>query len=80
MEQLLDRIIDGMDFETFIRAKSEEDAKSVMLQLLKNMGFKDVDLVFVEYQGSGARIRARAYIHRSGDKYGWLSLEEKEEN
>ena len=34
-------------------------------------------------QGPGVRVRVRAYIHRSGDTYGWLDpdkYQEEEEN
>lgn len=77
MDNILSRVIDGLDVETFIKAESEDDARSAIIELLKELGFNDVDVVFVEYQGAGARVRARAYIHRSGDQYGWLEREER---
>ena len=77
MNDLLAKVIDGLDFETFIKAKSEEDAKATMISLIKALGFNDVDVVFVEYNGMGARVRARAYIHRASDEYGWLDKEKK---
>ena len=73
MDHFLNRIIDGLDFETFIKAESEKDAEAAMLELLKTLGFKDADIVFVEHQGSGVRVRARTYIHRPGDQYGWFT-------
>lgn len=69
---LIERITDALDVETFLVCDNEEHGKKLALQLMKNLGFEDVDLVFIEHIGAGARIRARAYIHRSGDKYGWL--------
>lgn len=77
MGKILSRVIDGLDIETFIKAESEDDARGAATELLKSLGFNDVDVVFVEYQGAGARIRARAYIHRSGDQYGWLEPNRK---
>lgn len=68
----ISKIVDGMDFETFIRAQNESEAKSIMINIIEKFGFKDIDIVFVEWKGSGARVRARAYIHRAGDNYAWL--------
>jgi hypothetical protein len=42
------------------------------LEMLREMGFSDVDVVFAEFCGTGARIRLRAYIHRPGDRYSWI--------
>jgi len=64
--------MDALDVETFIVCDSEDEGKRIALQMMKNLGFDDVDLVFIEFIGPGARIRTRAYLHRSGDKYGWL--------
>ncbi|MFZ7102821.1 MAG: hypothetical protein ACOWWO_09190 [Peptococcaceae bacterium] len=75
MTKILERITDALDVETFLVCDSEEHGKKLALQMMKNLGFEDVDLVFIEFVGSGARIRARAYIHRPGDKYGWLFKE-----
>ncbi len=77
MHHLLGRIVDGLDFETFIRARHEAEAKSIMIEIIEKLGFKDVDIVFLEWKGSGARVRARAYIHRAGDDYAWLRNEEE---
>lgn len=75
MANILERVTDALDIETFLVCDSEEQGKNLALQMLRNLGFEDVDLVFIEFVGSGARIRARAYIHRPGDKYGWLFKE-----
>ncbi|MDN5324288.1 MAG: hypothetical protein PWQ67_2742 [Clostridia bacterium] len=72
MVNILKRVTDALDVETFLVCDSEEHGKRLALQMMKNLGFEDVDLVFIEFIGSGARIRARAYLHRPGDKYGWL--------
>lgn len=72
MSRILDRIMDGMDIETFMVCSSEEEGRRLILQLFREMGFKDVDIVFIQFQGPGVRVRARAYVHRPGDSYGWL--------
>jgi len=72
LAKLMEKVMDALDVETFLVCDSEEDGKKIALQMMKNLGFDDVDLVFIEFIGPGARIRARAYLHRSGDRYGWL--------
>ncbi|MFZ5946302.1 MAG: hypothetical protein ACOYVD_19605 [Bacillota bacterium] len=79
MGNILHRITDALDVETFLVCESEEQGKKLALQMMKNLGFEDVDLVFIEFIGSGARIRTRAYLHRPGDKYGWLFADGEEE-
>jgi len=73
----LDYILDSLDVETFIACKSEEEGKKLGLAMMENLGFKDVDVVFIEFLGSGARIRLRANIYKPGDSYGWLDLYQK---
>ncbi len=78
MSSLAEKVVDGLDIETFIICASADEAKQLVLDFLKQAGFKTVDVVFVQHQGPGARIRARAYSYKPGDKYGWLpSIEEK---
>jgi len=72
--EILDHVMDALDVETFLICDSEEEGRALALELIKEMGFKDFDIVNLDYQGVGARVRVRAYIHRSGDKYGWLQL------
>ena len=72
MVQPLDHVIDGIDIETLLACKDEPSGRGLALQLLTDLGFKDVDIVFAEHTGPGIRVRARAYIHRPGDRYGWL--------
>ncbi|MFZ7103509.1 MAG: hypothetical protein ACOWWO_12775 [Peptococcaceae bacterium] len=79
MAKVLENIMDALDVETFLVCESEEEGKKRALQMMKNLGFDDVDLVFIEYIGPGARIRARAYLYRSGDKYGWLFTDKEAE-
>ncbi|MGE5653701.1 MAG: hypothetical protein ACM3ZQ_05460 [Bacillota bacterium] len=72
MSSLAERVVDGLDIETFIICETADQAKQLVLDFLKQAGFKTVDVVFVQHQGPGARIRARAYSYKPGDKYGWL--------
>ncbi|MCJ7789941.1 MAG: hypothetical protein MUP69_07125 [Candidatus Atribacteria bacterium] len=40
---------------------------------MKDLGFKDVDVVFIEYGNGGVRIRLRANIFKPDDYYKWLN-------
>ena len=62
-EQIL---LDGVDVETFLLCADETEGRDLMLSLMNQMGFKDVDIVFIEHRGPGARVRGRAYVHRPG--------------
>ena len=75
MLRSLNQVMDALDIETFFVCQSEQEGRNLMLSLLKNIGFKDIDIVFAEYAGPGARIRGRAYVHRPADKYKWLSTD-----
>jgi hypothetical protein len=75
MSDVLKHVMDALDIETFLVCENEEEGKNLGLALMKDLGFKDVDLVFIEHIGIGARIRVRAYIHRAGDTYPWLNTE-----
>ncbi|MCK4241563.1 MAG: hypothetical protein KAW42_05080 [Candidatus Atribacteria bacterium] len=71
---VLDRVVDSLDIETFIVCKNEEDGKKLGYQLMKDLGFKDADVVFIEYGNGGARIRLRANIFKPGDYYKWIDF------
>jgi hypothetical protein len=73
--QVLKRVVDALDVETFLLCRDEEEGRALIQSLLKDMGFEDVDVVFAQHVGHGARLRARAYVHRPGDHYGWLEEE-----
>ncbi len=75
MPNLLDRIMDALDIETFVVCRSDDEGRKLVLHMLKEWGLGDVDIVFSQFQGPGSRIRARAYVHRSGDRYGWLKAD-----
>ena len=70
---VLDKVIDSLDIETFIVCQNEEEGKKLGHQLMKDLGFKDVDVVFIEYGNGGVRIRLRANIFKPGDHYKWLN-------
>jgi len=78
MSNVLKHVMDALDVETFLVCESEEEGKNLGLTLMKDLGFKDVDIVFSEFIGVGARIRVRAYIHKAGDVYTWLDLDKSE--
>ena len=79
MTTALDRVIDALDVETFLACRSEEEGRRLAAQLMKELGFKDVDIMFGEFIDSDMRVRARAYLHRPGDYYPWLPTAEPEE-
>lgn len=72
MIQDLDRIVDALDIETFIVCRDEEEGMEIMRRIMGDMGLKDIDIVYCQHLGPGARLRARGYIFRAGDRYGWL--------
>ena len=76
MSIALDRVIDVLDVETFLLCSSEDEARDLAVQLAAEMNLPHADIVFLEFQGTGARIRLRTYIHRPGDHYRWLEKEE----
>ena len=71
MSDVLTHVLDALDVETFLICSGEAEAKHLAVTLMKDLGFQDVDVVFIKYQGSGARVRVRAYINRPGDNYPW---------
>lgn len=72
MATALDRVVDALDVETFLVCESEDEGRSLAVQLVRDLGFKDVDLVFGEFMDYGIRVRVRAYVRRPGDLYPWL--------
>ena len=75
MSQVLTNVLDALDVETFLVCSSEEEGRHLAFKLMKDLGFDDVDVVFVRFHGVGVRVRVRAYINRPGDKYPWLESE-----
>ncbi|WP_422443805.1 hypothetical protein [Thermoanaerobacterium sp. DL9XJH110] len=72
MSKVLERVMDAVDLETFLVCRDEEEAKKLSMELMSELGFKDVSIVFLQHQGPGARVRIRGYIYKPGDRYGWL--------
>ncbi|MCR4441014.1 MAG: hypothetical protein QHH10_02940 [Peptococcaceae bacterium] len=72
MEDHYRKILDAVDVETFFVCQDENEGKALALKLLESFGLKDADIVFIQHQGPGARVRARGYFFRPGDHYGWL--------
>lgn len=72
MSKILDQVLDALDVETFLVCNSEEEGKLLAINLMKDLGFEDVDVVFVRFQGVGARVRVRANLFRPGDNYRWM--------
>ena len=74
MSNALAHVLDALDVETFLVCTCEAEGKHLALNIMKDLGFEDIDVVFIKFQGSGVRVRVRAYIHRPGDEYPWLDL------
>jgi hypothetical protein len=72
MTKAIERVMDALDVETFFVCASEEEGRLLMISLLKSWGFTDADVVFVQHEGPGVRVRGRAYVYRPADKYRWL--------
>jgi len=68
----ISHVVDALDVETYLVCDSKEEGSRLGIQLLKDLGFKDVDAVYVGWSNGGARVRLRANIHRPGDTYAWL--------
>lgn len=77
MPRAMSQVVDAIDIETFLYCKSEEEGRQLAEALAVEMNLNRADIVFLEYQGWGARVRMRTYVHRPGDHYGWL--EERQE-
>ena len=71
----LDRVVDALDIETFLFCKSEDEGRQLAEQLMQEMNLPHGDVVFLEFQGWGARVRLRIYVHHPGDHYRWLEEE-----
>ena len=72
-DKLFEHIVDAIDIETFILCDTEEEGKRMMLDYVSAIGLTDSDIVFIEFSGMGARVRARGYAYRPGDNYQWLN-------
>lgn len=73
MPKALDRVVDALDIETFLVCRGEEEARELAEALAHELNLNHPDVVFVEFNGWGARVRIRSYVHRPGDTYRWLN-------
>jgi len=78
MGKALDSVVDSLDIETFIACSTEAEAREIAEAMIAEMNLPHGDIVFLEHQGWGARIRLRTYVHRPGDHYRWMSRKEVE--
>lgn len=65
-------IADAIDFEFFLISSNEQEAREIALKIVKQLGFRDPDIVFLERKSSGSRIRVRAYVNIIRDNYSWF--------
>ena len=71
LKSTLSSVVDALDMETYLVCSNKEEGGRIGISMMKALGFKDVDIVFVGYANGGARVRLRAYIHKPGDVYAW---------
>lgn len=77
MKRALDQVVDALDIETFVLCGDEEEARQIGERLLAELNLPHGDIVFLEFNGCGARLRLRSYLHRPGQGYPWLSPQEE---
>jgi hypothetical protein len=72
-EAALNRVIDGIDIETYLACQNEEEGKFFARKLGEELNLGEIDIVFSEFDGFGVRVRLRKYVVKPGDKYNWLA-------
>jgi len=72
-ESALNRVIDGIDIETYLSCQNEEEGKFLARKLGEELNLGEIDVVFSEFDGFGVRVRLRKYVVKPGDKYNWLA-------
>ena len=65
------RILDACDLETFLLCGSLDEGRQLGQELMRDLGFRDVDVVSCEMGGPGVRIRLRGYVNRPSGSYTW---------
>lgn len=68
----LERVLDGLDIETYIICANEQEGKDLALRLGQEMHLGEIDIMYQQFDGYGMRVRLRKYVHRPGDHYRWL--------
>lgn len=71
-ETAFDKVMDGLDIETYLVCSDRQEGKRLALQLGKEMNLGDVDIMFEEFDGYGMRVRLRKYMYKPGNIYRWL--------
>ena len=74
-EIAFDHIMDGIDIETYIVCQNEDEGKFLARKLGMEMNLGEVDVMFCEFDGYGARVRIRKYIVKPGNPYRWIEGE-----
>ena len=72
-ESALNRVIDGIDIETYLSCQNEEEGKFLARKLGEELNLGEIDVVFSEFDGFGVRVRLRKYVVKPGEKYNWLA-------
>ena len=70
-ERIFNKVVDAVDLETVVVCRDETEARGIGFELLKALGFKDGDIVSVEFTGMSARLRLRGNVFEPGDEYCW---------
>ena len=73
MNKAWKHIIDSFDIETVLLCQSKEEGYHLAKQLAAEHGFKNYDVVYLEYLNKMARIRLRINVSQLGSSYSWLS-------
>lgn len=68
----LKQILDALDIETYIVCKDEKEGKKLALQLGQELNLGEVDIMYFEFDGYGARVRLRKYVYKPGNVYHYL--------
>jgi len=71
-ESVFEKVVDAIDLETVFLCSTETEAKSLSLRLIKELGFKEGDIISLDFTGTSARVRLRGYIYKPGDHYNWV--------
>ncbi len=72
-------VMDVIDVETFLICKSKDEGRQLAIQLAADLGLPAVEIVFIEHNGPGVRVRLRSTIHHPGENYGWLAAHSAED-
>ncbi|MCX8057279.1 MAG: hypothetical protein N3F03_06720 [Ignavibacteria bacterium] len=73
IKSALHKVLDAIDIETYIVCNDEKEAKQIALKLGEELNLNEVDIMYLEFDGYGARIRLRKYIHKPGNRYNYLN-------